>query len=253
MDRTARRFDAETTSRIISSTTSRVAFEAFAVTVREELAPRGLLESIHADRVVLAAWRLREATEAERVGIVQGLGADSADLFDRLDADLRRQSARDGRSLRQALDAYASIRGLDLVRPDWGQAAPLDTTVSDSVEAVDLVASDQYPTFPEADIDPIPAGDDSDDFATADEPEVDDSPLPRWQDRLVFDENVSEDSPVVKGTWVTVAQVVNRIVDGFTWADILRTHPELTEDDLRVCLAFAIEQESDEGRAAYGL
>jgi uncharacterized protein (DUF433 family) len=248
MNRTARRFDAETTSRI-TTTTSRVAFEAFAVTLREELAPRGLLESIHADRVVLAAWRVREATEAERAGLIEGLGADSADLLDRLDADLRRRSARDGRSLRAALDAYAAVRGLDLARPDWGQAAPLDTTVND--EAEDLVASDPYAAFPEAEVDPIPA-DDSDDFVPAVE-EEDDSPLPRWQDRLVFDENVSEDSPVVKGTWVTVAQVVSRIVDGFTWADILRTHPELTEDDLRVCLAFAIEQESDESRGAYGL
>jgi uncharacterized protein (DUF433 family) len=249
MDRTARRFDAETTSRILTTTTSRVAFEAFAVTVREELAPRGLLESIHADRVVLAAWRLREATEAERVGIVEGLGADSADLFDRFAANLRRQSARAGRSLRQALDAYASVRGLDLIRPDWGQAAPLDTTVSDSVE--DIVASDQYPVFPAADVDPIPA--DADDFVPADEPVEDDAPTPRWQDRLVFDENVSDESPVVKGTWVTVAQIVNRIVDGFTWDDILRSHPELTRDDIRVCVAFAVEQESEEGRAAYRL
>lgn len=256
MDRTTRRFDAETTSRIITATSGRgfrpaeaerVAFEAFAVTLREELAPRGLLESIYADRAVLAAWRLREAIEAERVGVIEGLGADSADLFGRLDADLRRQSARAERALRRALDAYATTRGLDLARPDWGQAAALDTTVT---EADDLVPSDQFPTFPEAEIDPIPASDDSDDFVPAVEAE-DDDPLPRWQDRLVFDENVSEDSPVVKGTWVTVAQVVTRIVDGFTWADILRTHPELTEDDLRVCLAFAMEQESDEGRSAY--
>src|SRR5438270_309004 len=110
MDRTARRFDAETTSRIITTTSGRafrpagverVAFEAFAVTLREELAPRGLLESIHADRVVLAAWRLREATEADRIGLIEGLGADSADLFGRLDADLRRRSTRAERALRR--------------------------------------------------------------------------------------------------------------------------------------------------------
>ena len=55
----------------------------------------------------------------------------------------------------------------------------------------------------------------------------------RWQDRLVFDSNVSETSPVVKGTWVTVGHVVSLIVDGWTWSDILRVHPELTEDDIR--------------------
>ncbi len=260
MDRTARRFDAETTSRIITSTTSRgyprasacrgrlsdaerVAFEAFAITLREELAPAGLLESIYADRAVLAAWRLRESVEAERAGVIEGLGADSADLFGGLVDDLRRQSDRDESSLRKALDALASIRGL--ARPDWGQAAPLDTTLPSDA----AVASDQYPAFPE--FETAPSDEAADDFAPPDAPDEDDAPLPRWQDRLVFDENVSDDSPVVKGTWVTVAQVVTRIVDGFTWADILRTHPELTEDDIRVCLAFAMEQESDEGRAAY--
>ena len=57
MDRSARRFDVETfasTSTMTSRTrptepdpTDRVAFEAFGVTLREELAPRGVLESIY--------------------------------------------------------------------------------------------------------------------------------------------------------------------------------------------------------------
>lgn len=256
MDRSARRFDLETFAPT-STTTSRgpsaesdqvhrVAFEAFALTLREELAPRGVLESIYAERAVLAAWRLREAVEAERAGVVGGLGADSADLFGRLGDDLRRQSDRAERSLGKALAALAETRGLG--RPDWGQAAPLDT----ALPAADPIASDQYPTFPEDEIDPVPADDFNVDIdiLPPDEPGVD-APLPRWQDRLVFDENVSDDSPVVKGTWVTVSQVVTLIVDGFTWADILRSHPELTEDDIRVCLAFAIELESDDSRGGY--
>lgn len=68
----------------------------------------------------------------------------------------------------------------------------------------------------------------------------DDDPLPAWGDRLVFDENVSDDSPVVKGTWVTVAHVVSLIVDGYTWADILRVNPELDENDIRACLAYSL-------------
>jgi uncharacterized protein (DUF433 family) len=256
MDRSARRFDVETfaptstmTSRGRSAESDqvhRVSFEAFALTLREELAPRGLLESIYAERAVLAAWRLREAVEAERAGVVGGLGADSADLFGHLADDLHRQSDRAERSLGKALVALAEIRGLG--RSDRGQAAPLDTTLP---PADVPIVSDQYPTFPESEIDAIPADDGDDDVFLADEPADDDSPMPRWQDRLVFDENVSDDSPVVKGTWVTVSQVVTRIVDGFTWADILRTHPELTEDDIRVCLAFAIEQESDDSRGSY--
>lgn len=256
MDRSARRFDAETFAQTTTMTSrsrsaesdqvDRVAFEAFALTLREELAARGVLESIYTERVILAAWRLREAVEAERAGVVGGLGVDSADLFGRLGDDLRRQSDRAERSLGKALSGLAEIRGLG--RPDWGQAAPLDTTLPG---ADDPIASDQYPAFPAAEIDAIPAEEGDDDAFLPDEPEADDAPLPRWQDRLVFDENVSDDSPVVKGTWVTVSQIVTLVVDGFTWADILRSHPELTEDDIRVCLAFAIEQESDDSRGAY--
>ena len=63
---------------------------------------------------------------------------------------------------------------------------------------------------------------------------------------LIFDPNVSATSPVVKGTWVTVSEVVSLIVAGWTWSDILRTHPEITEDDLRACLAYTIEQNNSD-------
>jgi uncharacterized protein (DUF433 family) len=63
-----------------------------------------------------------------------------------------------------------------------------------------------------------------------------------WCDRLTFDPGVSDASPVVRGTWITVDQVVGRIVDGWSWSDVLRAHPELVEDDLRACLAYAVEE-----------
>ena len=69
-------------------------------------------------------------------------------------------------------------------------------------------------------------------------------PRQPWLDRLVLDPNVSDSSPVVRGTWVTVGHVVSLVVDGWSWADILRTHPELTEDDLRACLTYAVEEEN---------
>ena len=65
-----------------------------------------------------------------------------------------------------------------------------------------------------------------------------------WDGRLVFDFDVSDTSPVVKGTWIAVAHVVSQIVDGCTWADILRSHPELTEDDIRACVAYAMAEEN---------
>lgn len=69
----------------------------------------------------------------------------------------------------------------------------------------------------------------------------DEVPSSLWRGRLVFDPDVSEVSPVVKGTWVTVRHVLALIVDGWTWADILRAHPELSSDDIRACLAYSSE------------
>src|SRR4051794_18638787 len=43
-----------------------------------------------------------------------------------------------------------------------------------------------------------------------------------WRAHLTFDPGVSDHSPVVRGTWITVGQVISRIVDGWSWADILR-------------------------------
>jgi uncharacterized protein (DUF433 family) len=65
----------------------------------------------------------------------------------------------------------------------------------------------------------------------------------RWRDRLLLDPEVSDVSPVIRGTWVTVSHVVSLVVDGWSWADILRAHPELIEDDIRACLAWTVEQE----------
>jgi uncharacterized protein (DUF433 family) len=246
MERSANLFDVETISQTtkLSSRRSgkskprskagaalRAEFESFAAALREELGPEGILQSIYAERAIVAAWLLREAVEAERAVVLECLGADSIDLFGRLADDLRRQTDRAERSLARTLESLNQLRTAD--RPAWGQAAELDTTVR-PVE--DEVVSDQFPTFP---------------TTIDDEAGEDQAPQPRWQDRLVFDKYVSDASPVVKGTWITVAQIVSLIVDGQTWADILRSHPELTEDDIRTCLSYATEQESSGSCGTY--
>jgi uncharacterized protein (DUF433 family) len=66
---------------------------------------------------------------------------------------------------------------------------------------------------------------------------------PSWRHRLVFDAAISDGSPVVQGTWVTVEQVVSMVVDGRSWAEILSALPELTEDDIRACLTYSVEEE----------
>lgn len=56
------------------------------------------------------------------------------------------------------------------------------------------------------------------------------------------DPDISSISPVVRGTWITAAEIVRLVVQGWSWGDILRAHPELTEADIRACLAFDVER-----------
>ena len=67
-----------------------------------------------------------------------------------------------------------------------------------------------------------------------------------WRTRLTFDPAVSTTSPVVRGTWVTAQRIGSLVVDDWTWADLLVSHPELTEEDIRACLAYCFEEGSGE-------
>lgn len=66
-------------------------------------------------------------------------------------------------------------------------------------------------------------------------------PRAAWRNRLVSDPKISEASPVVRGTGVTVAQVVSLVIDGWSWDRIQRAYPELTTDDIRACLSYSVE------------
>ena len=204
-----------------------VDFETFASDLRRALSGVSPLDRVIADRLILAAWRLQLASAAEFESACLGddLPPPSAESFEA------------ERRLGHALELLEASRASRLGRDD--RPAPELTPAVEDVPAFDdddLGAADfsnEWPTLP-------------------DEPfeleEADDSTVaPRWQDRLVFDFDVSDASPVVKGTWVTVGHVVSLIVDGWSWSDVLRTHPELTEDDVRTCLAYTIDQDNSCG------
>ena len=61
--------------------------------------------------------------------------------------------------------------------------------------------------------------------------------------RLAWNANVSTNSPVVKGTFVTAAIIVALIVDGWQWDDILNAHPEITVDDIRQALKYTCRKD----------
>ena len=61
--------------------------------------------------------------------------------------------------------------------------------------------------------------------------------------RITVDPEVSFGKPCVRGTRMTVGDVLSYLASGMSEDDILADFPRLTRDDIRACLAFAAERE----------
>jgi uncharacterized protein (DUF433 family) len=204
-------------------------FEAFAAEIRRDLSPASRLERVLSDRVVLAAWRLHRLSLAESKAAHKGGKL----------PPITREVLRAESSLETALTVLRDAR--DERRLRWGQAAATDSKAGYVLDEGHDDLSNEWPAFPNA-----REVDEPDFDGGPDDDHEDDDAHFLWRDRLTFDLNVSKSSPVVKGTWVTAGHVVSLIVDGWSWSDILRTHPELTEDDVRACLAYTVDQDGCE-------
>lgn len=192
-------------------------FEDFAAAVHRELAPEGILERVLADLAARSAWELDQAVRPGR-------------CRDRVGPD---------RLLLRALDALEQLR--DRRGPRWGRAVTVPFPDPGAVSLNDPDRQARCVPYhveglgtEDADADALP------DVPTSEPPRPDDG---QWRTRLMFDPDVSDLSPVVRGTWITASHLVTLIVDGWSWADILRAHPELTEEDIRACVCYTIEQE----------
>ena len=49
--------------------------------------------------------------------------------------------------------------------------------------------------------------------------------------------------PCIRGMRITVVDVLEYLASGMSVADVLRDFPELTDEDIRACLAFAADRE----------
>ena len=64
-----------------------------------------------------------------------------------------------------------------------------------------------------------------------------------YQDRILVDPAIRFGKPTVRGTRITVGDVLSYLAAGMSEAEILADFPQLTADDIRACLAFAAERE----------
>ncbi len=197
-------------------------FAAFADDLRRDLDPRGPLESLIAEHVVQSAWRLKGTLDRQAAREFAVKSNPDGEAPKKPSTPAADRAARSVRDALESLD-YLRSRRPEIIREP--ASAPVDFEPE--------FECNEWPIVPSMDFE---------DDLVADEAQDDE--VPNWRDRLIFDFEVSDISPVVKGTWITVGHVVSLIVDGWAWADILRTHPELTEDDIRTCVAYAMAEEN---------
>jgi uncharacterized protein (DUF433 family) len=61
--------------------------------------------------------------------------------------------------------------------------------------------------------------------------------------RISIDPNIRFGKPCVKGTRITVGEVLGYLSTGMTEAELIAEFPQLAHEDVLECLAFAAERE----------
>jgi len=62
-------------------------------------------------------------------------------------------------------------------------------------------------------------------------------------DRIVIDPEIRFGKPAVRGTRMSVSDVLSYLAAGMTEDQILEDFPQLSREDIRACLAFAADRE----------
>lgn len=64
-----------------------------------------------------------------------------------------------------------------------------------------------------------------------------------YQDIITIEPGKRGGRPTIRGLRIAVADVLGWLAEGMSHAEILADYPELTEDDIRACLAYAADRE----------
>lgn len=70
--------------------------------------------------------------------------------------------------------------------------------------------------------------------------------MEHWQDRISIDPDVLVGKPAIRGTRLSVEFVVGLLAQGWAEADVIRSYPGLSREDVLACLAYARERLSSE-------
>ncbi|ALA59984.1 DUF433 domain-containing protein [Nitrospira moscoviensis] len=65
----------------------------------------------------------------------------------------------------------------------------------------------------------------------------------QFLDRISVDPNIRFGKPCVRGTRITVGEVLGHLASGMPETELLANFPQLTHEDVLACLAYAAERE----------
>jgi uncharacterized protein (DUF433 family) len=63
-------------------------------------------------------------------------------------------------------------------------------------------------------------------------------------ERITIDPEIRSGKPVIRGTRITVRDILEYMAGGMTPEEILEDFPQLSSEDIRAVLAFAAQRES---------
>jgi uncharacterized protein (DUF433 family) len=64
-----------------------------------------------------------------------------------------------------------------------------------------------------------------------------------YRERIGIDPEIRSGKPCVKGTRIAVADVFDYLGGGMSIAEVLEDFPDLTEEDIRACFAYAADRD----------
>jgi uncharacterized protein (DUF433 family) len=62
-------------------------------------------------------------------------------------------------------------------------------------------------------------------------------------ERITIDPAIRSGKPVIRGTRITVSDILEYLAGGMSQEEVLRDFPDLMAEDVRAALAFAAERE----------
>lgn len=64
-----------------------------------------------------------------------------------------------------------------------------------------------------------------------------------YRDRITIDPQIRSGKPCIKGTRISVGDVLGYLSGGMSVAEVLDDFPDLTAEDIQACFAFAAARE----------